>query len=110
MKQTMILIAVLLLAFVAPVANAAAPSARRIVATITEVAHGQLAVRPADGAPSRVFALNAKTPIYRGLSEVPTSALDRGQQVQVSYRAPFFGPAYATNVVILSAAQTRTHK
>ena len=88
------------------------PLARRTVGTIetVDLAHRKLVIRSEARTESLRLAFDQRTTIWSGSQSATAAALTRGQIVQVSFRLPFFGPDYASRIVLLSPNKTSKPK
>ena len=93
-------------------ADARPPTARRAVGTVesVDIRAQRIVLRADEREDALALSFDRRTAVWRGSEAVTAEALTRGQRVQVSYRLPFFGPDYASRLVLFSPAQPANHK
>ena len=109
MNPRITLIVFALAAGVISTAHAMPPLARQATGTVeaVDLTQRRIVVHSESVAKPLTLAFDRRTAIWRDLQAATPDALARGQTVQVTYRLPFFGPDYASRIVLLTPGKTK---
>jgi hypothetical protein len=108
MNPRITLIVSALAAGVLSTAHAMPPLARRATGTVeaVDLTQRRIVVHSESESKPLTLAFDRRTAIWSGSEAATPSALSPGQTVQVTYRLPFFGPDYASRIVLLTPGKT----